>query len=76
MAKKVDVKAVEKKKVSEFVSSALAKAGYTVADGTDYGMTANTLVLKKGTNSLENDVQIKFISPKHGETEYLEEVAE
>ena len=75
IVKKVDVKKVEKERIAQIVREALEAAGYGVADGTDYGFTAGTLVAK-GTKV---DVQIKPITPKAGVDRYeslVEEVDE
>ena len=66
IVKKVDVKKVEKERIAQIVREALEAAGYGVADGTDYGFTAGTLVAK-GTKV---DVQIKPITPKAGVDRY------
>lgn len=69
--KKVDPKAVAKKSVMAIITEALTANGMTVIDGSDYGMTAGTVIIR-----LEQfDVQIKPITPKTGVDRY-EVVAE
>lgn len=69
--KKVDPKAVAKKSVMAIVTEALVANGMQVADGSEFGMTAGTVIVR-----LEQfDVQIKPITPKTGVERY-EVVAE
>jgi hypothetical protein len=68
--KKVDPKAVAKVEVMTLVKDAIVAAGFVVLDGTEFGMTAGTLVIRHGTC----DIQIKPIAPKTGIDRY--EVAE
>lgn len=67
-AKKVDVKKVEKLKVSGQIMDYLEEQGLSVSEGTNYGFTEGTLVL----HTDKTDVQIKFITPKAGITKYEE----
>lgn len=67
-AKKVDVKKVEKLKVSAEIMEYLEEQGLSVSEGTNYGFTEGTLVL----HTDKTDVQIKFITPKAGITKYEE----
>ena len=64
--KKVDVKKVEKEKVMAVVVAALEAAGYTVGEGTDYGFTSGTLVVR----GEKCDVQLKPVTPKAGVERY------
>lgn len=66
IVKKVDVKKAEKERIAQIVREALEAAGYGVADGTEYGFTAGTLVAK----GAKVDVQIKPITPKAGVDRY------
>ena len=72
--KKVDVKAVEKAKVMAVVEQALRDAGYTLADGAEYGFAKGVVVVQTEVT----DVQLKPIVPKAGVTRYakVEEIAE
>ena len=72
VAKKVDVKVVEKAKVMEIVATALKEHGYEVKDGVEYGMTKGTLIVATEVC----DVQIKPITPKAGVVRYEVEVEE
>lgn len=65
--KKVDPKTVVKSDVMAFITKSLVDAGYVVVDGSEYGMTAGTVVVKTDVT----DVQIKPIVPKAGITEYV-----
>ena len=70
-AKKVDPKAIAKKSVMTIVRDALESQELQVLDGTEYGMTSGTIIVR-----LEGfDVQIKPITPKAGVDRY-EVVAE
>ena len=71
--KKVNPKDVQKNAIKEILTTALADYG-TVSNGTEYGFTKDTLVLK----TADCDVQIKLITPKAGVTHYelLEEEEE
>lgn len=64
--KKVDPKAVAKKALMETVSNALTSAGFEVLDGSEFGMTAGTIVIR----TAETDIQLKPITPKAGVTRY------
>ena len=64
--KKVDVKAVEKAKVMAVVEQALRDAGYTLADGAEYGFAKGVMVVQTEVT----DVQLKPIVPKAGVTRY------
>lgn len=66
--KKVDAKKVAKVEVMKVIQDALVAAGYAVADGADYGMTAGTMVVKGAVC----DVQLKPITPKAGLDRYEE----
>jgi len=73
MAKKVkavDVKMVAKMDVMAVVAQALEDAGYAVADGKAFGMTAGTLVVSTDVT----DIQLKPITPKTGIVRYELEV--
>ena len=63
--KKVNPKDVQKNAIKQTVTTALADYG-TVSNGTDYGFTKDTLVLK----TADCDIQIKLITPKAGVTHY------
>lgn len=70
--KKIDPKAVAKNEVMVAVQTALENLGFKVLDGTDFGMTKGTVVVR-----LDNvDVQLKPIAPKAGVDRYEEEVEE
>ena len=64
--KKVDPKAMAKQEVIAIVREALEASGYTIGEGSDYGMTASTIVVGHTTC----DVQLKLISPKAGVDRY------
>lgn len=68
--KKVDPKVVAKKSLMETVSNALTSAGFEVLDGSEFGMTTGTIVVR----TADTDIQLKPITPKAGLTRY--EVAE
>lgn len=65
--KKVDTKKEAKEKLNEVLVDALRKCGYEVADGTDYGFKAYSLVIK-GVNG--HDVRIDLTTPKAKEATY------
>ena len=65
--KKVDTKKEAKEKLNEVLVDALRKGGYEVADGTDYGFKAYSLVIK-GING--HDVSIDLTTPKAKEATY------
>lgn len=76
MARRVNVKDTDKASASKAVREFFESNGFTVDDGVDYGMTSNTLIIKKknGTASGYNsDMQVKFITPKMNVTEYEKE---
>lgn len=65
--KKIDLKKVAKQELSARIAEFLKAEGYTVeTESTRYGFTEGTLVISKP----ETDVQVKFITPKAGETQY------
>lgn len=65
--KKIDLKKVAKQELSARIAEFLKAEGYTVeTEATRYGFTEGTLVISKP----ETDVQVKFITPKAGETQY------
>lgn len=68
--KKVNPKDIAKKEVMAVIEKALLENGYTISDGTEYGMTKGTIIV----NHKIADVQIKPISPKAGLDRY--EIAE
>lgn len=64
--KKVDAKKVAKVEVMKVVQDALRAAGYEVFEGSEFGFTAGTMVVKGD----KVDVQIKPITPKAGLDRY------
>lgn len=65
--KKVDLKKVAKQELSARIAEFLKAEGYDVnAESERFGFTEGTLVISKP----ETDVQVKFITPKAGETQY------
>ena len=65
-AKKVNPKDIAKTEVMAIIEKALLENGYTIADGTEYGMTKGTIIV----NHKIADIQIKPISPKAGLDRY------
>ena len=65
--KKVDTKKEAKEQLNGTLVDALRKSGYEVADGTDYGFKAYSLVIK-GVNG--HDVRIDLTTPKAKEDTY------
>lgn len=65
--KKIDVKKIAKQKLSARIAEVLEAEGYVIKTG-NFGFTEGTLVISEP----ETDVQIKFITPKAGETQYKE----
>lgn len=66
--KKIDVKKSTKMEVSQFVRDYFEELGIEIKDGSDFGMTEGTLVLKMD----KCDVQVKLITPKAGLERYEE----
>lgn len=65
--KKVDVKKVEKLKVSELIKNSFdTNEVYEILEGEDFGFTEGTIVLRTKTC----DIQVKLITPKAGITHY------
>ena len=64
--KVVDPKVTRKAEVSAIAREAFESRGIEVLDGTEYGFTAGTLVLRFP----EFDVQLKPITPKAGVERY------
>lgn len=64
--KKVNPKDIAKTEVMAIIEKALLENGYTIADGTEYGMTKGTII----ANHKLADVQIKPIAPKAGLDRY------
>ena len=64
--KVVDPKVTRKAEVSAVVREAFEARGVEVLDGTDYGFTQGTLVLRLP----DFDVQVKPITPKAGVDRY------
>lgn len=67
-AKKVNPKDIAKAEIMAIIQRALEENGIEFADGTDYGMTKGTLIVKHRIS----DIQIKPISPKAGVDRYEE----
>lgn len=68
-AKKVNPKEVEKARIMEIISNALAELPETeIKDGVGFGMTKGTLIVSTAVC----DVQIKPIVPKAGLERYAE----
>ena len=66
IVKKVDVKKVSKLEVSAKVKELFEGLGIEVGEGSEFGFTEGTLVLK-----LEKcDIQVKLIAPKSGIERY------
>lgn len=68
--KKIDPKATFKAEIMTVVQDALVAAGITVLDGSEFGMTKGTLVVRGASF----DLQLKPITPKASVDRY--EVAE
>ena len=66
--RKVDVKAVEKERVSKVLSAAALEGGFEVIEGEKFGFTKGSFVVRTAVC----DVQIKVITPKSGVTHYSE----
>lgn len=66
MAKKIDPKAREKQAIMDLVAVALAKGGYDVLDGGNFGFSSGTVVVRGS----QFDIQLKPIATKSGTTRY------
>ena len=65
--KAVDPKVTAKAQISAVLREALEARQIEVLDGTEYGMTAGTIIARLP----EFDIQVKPIAPKAGVTRYL-----
>lgn len=65
--KKVDVKKVSKLEVSKQVRELFEGLGIEVGEGSEFGFTEGTLVLKMD----KCDIQVKLIAPKAGLERYV-----
>lgn len=66
--KKVDVKAVEKERVSKILRESATGEGLEILDGEAFGFTKGSFVVRTAVC----DIQVKIISPKAGVTRYSE----
>lgn len=67
--KKVDVKAVEKERISNILRECCSIAeGLEIQDGEAFGFTKSSFVVRTAVC----DIQVKIISPKAGVTRYSE----
>ena len=66
--KKVDVKAVEKERVSKILRESATVKGLEILDGEAFGFTKGSFVVRTAVC----DIQVKIISPKAGVTRYSE----
>lgn len=71
--KKIDVKKVAKESLSKEIVNFLVDAGYAVqTDVADYGFSGGTILVTVP----DTDIQIKFVTPKAGLTNYEVKVEE
>ena len=69
--KKVEIKKVEKLKISKEIQEFFKGTGASIESGEDFGFTEGTLVI----HTEKCDIQVKLISPKSGIERY-EKLAE
>lgn len=66
--KKVDVKTVEKERISKILRESATAGGLEILDGEAFGFTKGSFVVRAAFC----DIQVKIISPKAGVTRYSE----